>query len=77
MGVIGVGHSIGATVTLRAAIRQPERFRALILLDPAFFRPHFILLWNIIKKLGLGQRLGSEWQRNGHGAERYQDPSPS
>lgn len=55
--VIGVGHSIGATVTLRAAIRQPERFRALVLLDPAFFRPHFILFWNIIKKLGLGQRL--------------------
>ncbi len=55
--VIGVGHSIGATVTLRAAIHEPERFRALILLEPAFFRPHFILFWNIIKSLGLGYHL--------------------
>ncbi len=54
---VGVGHSIGATVTLRAAIRQPERFRALILLDPAFFRPHFILFWKLIKSLGLGYQL--------------------
>src|SRR5262245_60972400 len=27
--VIGVGHSIGATVTLRAALRNPGKFRAL------------------------------------------------
>src|ERR1051325_8550267 len=31
--IIGVGHSIGAIVTLRAALREPEKFRALILLD--------------------------------------------
>src|SRR5512146_796430 len=30
--VIGVGHSIGAIVTLRAALRDPSKFRALILL---------------------------------------------
>ena len=28
--VIGVGHSIGAVVTLRAALREPHRFRALV-----------------------------------------------
>lgn len=56
-GVIGVGHSIGATVTLRAAIQQPERFRALVLFDPAFFQPHFMLFWSAIKGLGLGRRL--------------------
>jgi len=55
--VIGVGHSIGATVTLRAAIQNPDRLRALVLLDPAFFQPHFILFWRIIKALGLGYRL--------------------
>ena len=33
--VIGVGHSIGATVTALAAARRPDLFRALILCDPA------------------------------------------
>ncbi len=32
---IGIGHSIGATVTAMAAHRHPERFRALVLIDPA------------------------------------------
>ena len=34
-GVVGVGHSFGAAVLLRAALREPMRFRALALLDPA------------------------------------------
>lgn len=33
--IIGMGHSIGATVTAMAARQQPERFRALVLIDPA------------------------------------------
>ncbi len=33
--VIGIGHSIGATVTTLAAARSPTRFRALVLIDPA------------------------------------------
>jgi len=41
---------------LEAAVQQPERFRALVLIDPAFFQPHFILFWKFIKKLGLGYR---------------------
>jgi pimeloyl-ACP methyl ester carboxylesterase len=32
--VVAVGHSFGAIVTLIAALQEPERFRALILLDP-------------------------------------------
>ena len=55
--VIGSGHSIGATVTLRAALWEPQRFRALVLFDPAFFEPHFMLLWKAIKAVGLGHRL--------------------
>lgn len=55
--VIGVGHSMGGIATLRAAIQQPERFRALILLDPVLFSPNFIRLWNVIRALGLGYRL--------------------
>lgn len=33
--VVGVGHSIGATVTAIAALRRPDLFQALILIDPA------------------------------------------
>ena len=40
--VIGVGHSIGAIVTLRAALRDPAKFRALVLLDPVLFVPSFL-----------------------------------
>ncbi|MGC8857265.1 MAG: alpha/beta fold hydrolase [Anaerolineae bacterium] len=55
--VIGVGHSIGGMVTLRAALREPEHFRALVLLDPVLFPPDFILGWNLIRLVGLGHRL--------------------
>ncbi|MCC6260395.1 MAG: alpha/beta hydrolase [Anaerolineales bacterium] len=55
--VIGVGHSVGATVTLRAALQNPQKFRALILLDPVLFVPSFILLWRIIYALGLGAKF--------------------
>lgn len=55
--VIGVGHSIGAIVTLRAALRDPGKFRALILLDPVLFVPSRLVLWNMIRAMGLGNRL--------------------
>jgi pimeloyl-ACP methyl ester carboxylesterase len=55
--VIGVGHSIGGIVTLRAAIRDPKKFRAIILLDPVLFVPSFLILWNIIRVIGLGPKL--------------------
>lgn len=54
--VIGVGHSIGGIVTLRAALRNPEKFRALILLDPVFFVPPFLVGWNFIRAIGLGEK---------------------
>src|SRR5215204_693093 len=55
--VVGVGHSIGAIVTLRAALRDSNKFRALILIDPVLFVPRFLLTWHIIRILGLGDRL--------------------
>lgn len=36
---IALGHSFGATISLMAAVHAPERFRALVLLDPALFAP--------------------------------------
>lgn len=55
--LVGVGHSIGATTTLRLAIQRPERFRALVLLDPVLFPPWMIGLWKTIHRLGLSARL--------------------
>jgi pimeloyl-ACP methyl ester carboxylesterase len=55
--VIGVGHSIGAIVTLRAALRDPAKFGALILLDPVLFVPSRLVLWNLVSAVGLGNRV--------------------
>lgn len=38
-GLIGVGHSLGAVATMKAALREPERFRALALIEPVFLPP--------------------------------------
>jgi pimeloyl-ACP methyl ester carboxylesterase len=45
--VIGVGHSVGGIVTLRAALRNPKRFRALVLLDPVLFVPRRLVEWRV------------------------------
>lgn len=52
-----VGHSFGAVTALRAAIRQPGQIRALVLIDPVLFEPHIILLWNLVRALGLVYKL--------------------
>lgn len=54
--IIGVGHSIGAIVTLRAALQEPGRFKALVLIDPVLFVPTRLILWKILKSVGLGER---------------------
>lgn len=55
--VIGVGHSVGAVVTLRAALRDPRKFRALVLIDPVLFVPPFLAMWSIIRAVGLKDRV--------------------
>lgn len=37
--VVGVGHSLGAVATMMAAVRRPELFRALVLVEPVFLEP--------------------------------------
>ena len=54
---IGVGHSVGGIVTLRAALRDPGKFRALILLDPVLFVPPILVMWNLVRALGLGNKV--------------------
>lgn len=58
--VIGVGHSIGAVVTLRAALKEPTRFQALVLIEPVLFPAKDILQWYMFRALGLGHRLNAK-----------------
>ena len=52
-----VGHSMGGTALLRAALRDPECFSSIVLLDPVLFPPYYIAIWNLMRILKLGQRV--------------------
>jgi pimeloyl-ACP methyl ester carboxylesterase len=54
---IGVGHSVGGIVTLRVALRDPDKFRALVLFDPVLFVPSILVAWNLLRAIGLGNKL--------------------
>ena len=55
--IIGVGHSMGATTTLRLALRQPDRFSAIILIDPVIFPPVFTGIWSFLSRFGFSYPL--------------------
>lgn len=55
--VVCVGHSMGGIALLRTALREPERFSSIVLLDPVLFPPSFFLPWKLLFKSGLGYRL--------------------
>lgn len=55
--IAGVGHSIGATITLHLALQDPDRFHHLVLIDPVIFPPFRIGFWDIIQKLNLGKKV--------------------
>lgn len=55
--LVGVGHSVGATTTLRLALRQPDRFQALVLIDPVLLPPGAVYLWKLVYALGLAYRV--------------------
>ena len=55
--LVCVGHSMGGIVLLRAALREPERFNAIVLLDPVLFPPYYIALWSVLRAIKLGQRI--------------------
>jgi pimeloyl-ACP methyl ester carboxylesterase len=52
-----IGHSMGGIALLRAALREPKRFKAAVLLDPVLFPPYLSPLWTLLHKCGLGYRL--------------------
>lgn len=51
-----VGHSLGAIVALRAAIRRPAEFRALVLIEPVLFPPTSIMQAAWLRLIGQGER---------------------
>src|SRR3990172_7811106 len=55
--LIGVGHSLGAVTTLAAALRRPDLFRAVILLDPVLLRRRLLFFWNLSQNLGLARQV--------------------
>ncbi|MDT8305447.1 MAG: alpha/beta hydrolase [Anaerolineae bacterium] len=38
-GIVGAGHSLGAVVTMVAALERPDLFRKLVLIEPVFLPP--------------------------------------
>ena len=55
--MVGVGHSFGGIATVLAAIAQPKRFRALVLLDPTMLSPHVNKLVDDARAAGTDHRM--------------------
>jgi len=54
---IGIGHSIGGNILLRATIDNPKYFSKIILLDPILFTPIINNSWKIISLLKLQNKI--------------------
>lgn len=46
--VYGIGHSMGAVATLLAAIKRPDLFKAIVLIEPVIMPSHIMLLFNLL-----------------------------
>jgi pimeloyl-ACP methyl ester carboxylesterase len=56
--VIGIGHSVGGVATIHAAIKRPEKFSRLILIEPTMLSPFLLFpLW-LIRSVGRTPRFG-------------------
>ncbi|MFC3533061.1 alpha/beta hydrolase [Vogesella facilis] len=55
--VLAVGHSLGGAILFMAAIREPQRFRRLIVLDSPLLGPRSAFVIWLAKRLGLIQRI--------------------
>jgi len=51
--VIGVGHSLGAVVTLLTAIKYPKLFSHIVLIDPVIFNRPMLFLLSMANKSGI------------------------
>lgn len=72
-GLLGVGHSLGGTLTALAAAADPELFSALVLIDPVVFTWPRSWIWALTQRLGQTHRLAlvrGARQRRDHWPER-------
>jgi pimeloyl-ACP methyl ester carboxylesterase len=56
-GTAGVGHSLGAVVSLLAAADDPGLFSSVIAIDPLIMTGSFSLFWRTLKAIGLQSRI--------------------
>ncbi len=54
--MIGVGHSMGGVVTLLAAVKYPQLFSRIILLDPVLFNTEIIIAQHLMRTLGVWKK---------------------
>jgi pimeloyl-ACP methyl ester carboxylesterase len=89
--VLGVGHSLGGYLSVLAAVRRPELFRALIILDAQIIGPWKGRAFALVKRFGLADRMTpaagtrarrSEWKsadeafRHFHGRKAFRHFDP-
>jgi len=55
--VIGVGHSLGGYLNVLAAVKRPELFSAIILLDSPLLGPWTGTVLQLVKRLGFADRV--------------------
>jgi len=55
--VIGVGHSIGAVCTMIGAVKKPDLFSRVIMLDAVMMPRRFIFLFYLLQRLGKIDRI--------------------
>ena len=51
--ISAIGHSIGGNILLKVALRHPDYFKQIILLDPTIFDQTTIFLWKLVSFLGV------------------------
>jgi pimeloyl-ACP methyl ester carboxylesterase len=56
-GLLGVGHSLGGTLSALAAAAEPELFSALVLIDPVVFTRPRSWFWSATQRLGQASRF--------------------
>ncbi len=76
--VIGVGHSLGAVATMFAAVKRPELFRALVLIEPVFLLPTVLEMVKANPALGeslplvqSARRRRTRWQNRQEAFDRF------
>jgi pimeloyl-ACP methyl ester carboxylesterase len=54
--LVGIGHSMGGVITLLAAVKYPDLFSEIILLDPVLFQTEMIIAQQLMRATGAWRR---------------------